>query len=138
MVTDWYESNATSVVPQYEAIDAATLHAWLRDLLPNAPAVILDIGAGSGRDAAWLASLGYEVVAAEPSAAMRTEAVRLHPSPRIRWTDDALPDLYDAVRSGLSFDAVLVSAVWQHVHPSQRARAFRKMASVLSLSLHVP
>ena len=62
---------------------------------------------------------------------MRGEAMRLHPDPRIRWTDDALPDLDGAVRSGLAFDAVLASAVWQHVHPSHRARAFRKMASVL-------
>lgn len=39
-----------------------------RDLLA------LDVGAGSGRDAAWLASWGYEVVAAEPAAGMRREA----------------------------------------------------------------
>jgi FkbM family methyltransferase len=44
----------------------------------NAPACVLDIGAGSGRDAAWLASLGYEVIAVEPSAAMVREAQRIH------------------------------------------------------------
>ena len=131
MPPDWYEANAEAVVPQYEAIDPAALHGWLRDLLPNAPVAVLDVGAGSGRDAAWLASLGHEVMAAEPSAAMRGEAARLHPDPRIRWTDDALPELAGAVRSGLSFDAVLLSAVWQQVHPSHRARALRKLASVL-------
>lgn len=50
--------------------------------------IALDVGAGSGRDAAWLASLGYEVVAAEPAAGMRIEAQRRHPDPRIRWLDD--------------------------------------------------
>ncbi|MBD0273279.1 MAG: class I SAM-dependent methyltransferase, partial [Acetobacteraceae bacterium] len=131
MPPDWYEQNAASVVPRYEAVDPAALHGWLLDLLPAPSAAVLDVGSGSGRDAAWLASLGHEVVAAEPSAAMRAEAARLHPDPRIRWTDDALPDLAGVVRSGLSFDAVLLSAVWQQVHPSQRARAVRKLASVL-------
>jgi SAM-dependent methyltransferase len=64
MSPGWYEDNAASVVPVYEAIDPAALHGWLPDLLP---ATILDVGAGSGRDAAWLASLGHEVVASEPS-----------------------------------------------------------------------
>ncbi|MBL6077728.1 methyltransferase domain-containing protein [Belnapia sp. T18] len=131
MSSDWYNENASSVVARYEAIDPSALHAWLRALLPEAPSTVLDIGAGSGRDAGWLASLGYEVVAAEPSAAMREGAIRRHPNPRIRWIEDALPSLDGLGRSGLSFDAILVSAVWQHVHPSQRARAFRKLASVL-------
>src|SRR3954468_7844177 len=115
MSSDWYEANAASIVPRYEAIDSAALHMWLGDLLPDASSTILDVGAGSGRDAAWLASLGHEVVAAEPSAAMRAEAQLLHPDPRIRWTDDALPEMAGVVRSGLSFDAVLLSAVWQQV-----------------------
>jgi Methyltransferase domain len=50
-------------------------------------------GAGTGRDAAWLAARGYEVVAVEPSDAMRAEAVRLHPQAPIRWVADALPGL---------------------------------------------
>ena len=84
MPPDWYEANAASVVPRYEAIDPAYLHGWFRDLLPDAPGAVLDVEAGSGRDAAWLASLGHEMVAVEPSAAMRAEAARLHPDPRIR------------------------------------------------------
>ena len=33
----------------------------------------MDVGAGSGRDAAWLASLGYNVTGVEPAQAMRRE-----------------------------------------------------------------
>jgi protein-L-isoaspartate O-methyltransferase len=58
MSWDWYEANAAVVVPQYEAADPAALHAWLQDLLPSSPAAVLDVGAGSGRDAAWLAGGG--------------------------------------------------------------------------------
>jgi protein-L-isoaspartate O-methyltransferase len=55
MSWDWYGAYADAVVPQYEAADPATLHAWFQDLLPIHPAAVLNIGAGSGRDAAWLA-----------------------------------------------------------------------------------
>ncbi|WP_158600988.1 class I SAM-dependent methyltransferase [Teichococcus wenyumeiae] len=81
MSWDWYETNAEAVVPQYEAADPVTLHTWLQDLLPSSPAAVLDVGAGSGRDAAWLAGLGHDVVAAEPANAMRTEGMRRHPEP---------------------------------------------------------
>jgi protein-L-isoaspartate O-methyltransferase len=43
--------------------------------LPAPPARVLDVGAGSGRDAAWLTSLGLEVVAVEPSVALRVRKV---------------------------------------------------------------
>jgi SAM-dependent methyltransferase len=127
----WYDANAASAVARYEAHGAAALSGWLADLLPKSPAVIMDIGAGSGRDAAWLASLGYEVLAVEPSASMRAEASRLHPDENIRWLDDTLPDMAGLIRTGLSMDAILLSAVWMHVRPADRPRAFRKLVSLL-------
>src|SRR5262249_3644345 len=86
---------------------------------------------GTGRDAAWLVSRGLEVVAVEPSAAMRNEGQRLHPSAGIRWVDDALPALDKVYRLGLSFDLILLSAVWMHVAPADRRRAFRKLVALL-------
>ncbi len=52
--TVWYDHNAASVAAAYEAIDPAELHAWLDGMLPPVPALVLDVGAGTGRDAAWL------------------------------------------------------------------------------------
>jgi SAM-dependent methyltransferase len=75
-------------------------------LLPAAPASVIDIGAGTGRDAAWLAERGYRVVAVEPTEALRSRAIALHPSPAIEWIDDSLPALRarrraaQALRSG--------------------------------------
>ena len=116
-----------SAAARFEAHGAADLNSWLVNLLPASPAVIMDVGAGSGRDAAWLASLGYQVLAVEPSASMRAEATRLHPVGNIRWLDDRLPDLSGPIRAGLSADAILLSAVWMHVRPPNRPRAFRKL-----------
>ena len=63
----WYDQNISEVSRRYESVAANTVHGWLDDLLPNAPALVLDIGAGTGRDAAWLASRGLEVIAVDPS-----------------------------------------------------------------------
>ncbi|MBM4073916.1 MAG: class I SAM-dependent methyltransferase [Planctomycetes bacterium] len=121
----WYDANAEDVSRRYESVAAEIVHGWLVDLLPSAPALVLDVGAGTGRDAAWLASRGLEVVAVEPSRPMLAEGQRLHPSPSIRWISDSLPDLDKLFRLGLSFDLILLSAVWMHVPPADRARAFR-------------
>ena len=101
------------------------------DLLPTAPATILDVGAGSGRDAAWLAAKSYEVIAVEPSANMRAAAARLHPEAKVHWISDTLPALGAVTRSGLSFDLILLSAVWMHVPAGDRPRAFRKLINLL-------
>ena len=127
----WYDQNVSDVSRRYESVAAETVHGWLVDLLPNAPALVLDVGAGTGRDAAWLASRGLEVVAVEPSGAMRAEAQRLHPSPSIRWISDSLPGLDKVLRLGLSFDLILLSAVWMHVPAADRTRAFRKLVTLL-------
>ena len=83
----------------------------------------MDIGAGSGRDAAWLRSLGFNVIAAEPAAGMRREGQRRHPE--LRWVDDRLPDLKTLHQLGLGVDLLLLNAVWMHVRQAERPRAFR-------------
>ncbi len=71
------------------------------------------------------------MVAVEPAAAMRAEAVRRHPDPRNRWIDDRLPDLAATLRLGLTFDVIMLSAVWMHLAPGDRPRALRKLTSLL-------
>lgn len=127
----WYDANAETAVAQYEGLTSDTVHGWLRDLLPKGSATVLDIGAGSGRDAAWLSAKGHDVVAVEPSASMRTAGEAIHAQAPIRWIDDRLPALATVSKSGLSFDLILLSAVWMHLPPSDRPRAFRKIINLL-------
>lgn len=123
---------AADLAARYEALPPEAVHAELADFIPHQPGLFaLDIGAGSGRDAAWLASMGYEVVAVEPAAGMRAEAMRRHPHARVHWLDDRLPDLGEVHRRGIAFDLILVSAVWMHVPLVARTRAFRKLATLL-------
>ena len=125
-VIAWYDAHAEDVATQYEDVSSEAVHGCLTDLLPASSAALLDIGAGSGRDAAWLVDKGYEVFPAEPSSKIRALAAQKHPDSRIQWSHDALPALPELTRSGLSFDLILASAVWMHVPQGKRLRAFRK------------
>ena len=127
-----YEGDAgRSLAVQYESLDPEKLHADILHWLPRLPASVIDIGAGSGRDAAWFASKGYSVLAVEPSATMREEGRRRHPDSGITWIDDSLPGLAGVYRLGASFDVAMLSAVWMHVPPRDRKRAFRKIVNLL-------
>lgn len=127
-----YEQHAAGLVNQYESLSFETVHGALLDLLPPPGATILDIGAGSGRDAAWFAAHGYDVVAVEPSEAMLAHARKLHPSNRIHWLSDSLPDIAKVRRLGLTFDLILLSAVWMHIPPAARQRSLRKLVTLLA------
>ena len=127
----WYDANAEAAAARYERIAPERLHGWMADLMPAAPAAALDVGAGSGRDAAWLSSRGYEVVAVEPSPGMSAIAQKRHPEPSIRWLADSLPALQRTVETGLAFDLILLSAVWMHVATADRPLAFRRLVDLL-------
>ena len=110
-----YAEQAAGLIQQYESISFEQAHQAELHLLPTVPSRILDIGAGTGRDAAWLAARGHSVLAIEPTAEFRRAAMALHPSPFIEWLDDALPELSMVLsRDGL-FNTIMLSAVWMHL-----------------------
>lgn len=127
--TQGYAEQAPELVARYEAISFEDGHHGILDLVPPSPCRVLDIGAGSGRDAAWFAERGDRVTAVEPTAEMRERGQTLHPSPRIEWIEDGLPDL-QRVR-GRTFDLVWISAVWFHLTAEERAEAMRVVAALV-------
>lgn len=127
----WYEQNAATLISAYESLRTEDVHGWLLNLIPDHPSLVLDVGAGSGRDASWLAALGHKVIAVEPIAAMREEGYRLHPHPKICWIDDRLPALQKVHRLGVTFHFILLSAVWMHIPPTERSWAFQKLITLL-------
>ena len=128
-----YSGQAATLAAAYEALDAEPFRRTYADLLPigGGDRLALDVGAGSGRDAAWLTELGYQVVAVEPADGLREAAKRLRPNSPVRWIDDRLPALQSCHQLGLSYDVILLCAVWQHVAPGERRRAFRKLTALL-------
>jgi SAM-dependent methyltransferase len=129
--TEGYADEAEELFRRYEAIPAADAHRAVLHLIPAAPGNVLDIGSGTGRDAAWFASQGHRVVAVEPTDAMRLPAMALHPSPQIEWLNDSLPDLALLLPRGETFDLVMLTAVWMHFDQAQRRRAMPNVAALV-------
>ena len=67
-----YERDAERLADQYDSVSFEQVHADLLGWIPKQPAFVLDVGAGSGRDAAWFADRGHEIVAVEPAGAPAT------------------------------------------------------------------
>ena len=129
--TEGYADEAEALLRQYESIRFDDVHRHVLHLIPTAPSRVLDIGAGTGRDAAGFAALGHQVVAVEPTAELRRPAMRLHPSVRIEWVDDSLPELASLIERADTFDVVMLTAVWMHLDERQRRRAMPVIARLV-------
>jgi len=131
--TEGYAEEAGDLLERYERRVFADVHKSVLHLIPNEPCNVLDIGAGTGRDAAGFAALGHRVVAVEPTEPLREGAMALHKSPRIDWIDDSLPDLVLLVARQERYEVVMLTAVWMHLDELQRRRAMPKVASLVIL-----
>jgi SAM-dependent methyltransferase len=127
-----YGENASALAEQYESITFSDVHRDVLYLFPSAPSRILDIGAGSGRDAAALASKGHSVVAIEPTTELRHEGMKLHKGQKIEWLDDQLPDL-EVIRSrDERFNLIILTAVWMHLGEQEREVAMRSLGELVA------
>jgi len=126
----WYDTHASRLADGYEGLDAEDTHRRLfATLAGSVPLRVLDVGAGTGRDAAALAALGHSVTAVEPSPKMARLARALHADGNIAWMVDAMPELSKAQGP---YDLIVLSAVWMHVPPADRNKAFERLVALLA------
>jgi SAM-dependent methyltransferase len=123
-----YAADAAALIPNWLKLDSAEVHAPVLHLFPEKPSRILDIGAGIGSDAAWLAGQGHTVLAIEPTDALREAGLEHHSGPRIEWLNDRLPELSSLVARREIFDLAKLTAVWAHLDPDQRRAAMPNIA----------
>lgn len=122
--------NARAWCDLYESATFEGVHrSWLAHL-PKGPGAALDVGTGSGRDAAALQERGWRVVAVDCSLDMLREARRRHPDSRITWLHDRLPHL--TTLRGEQFDLILCSAVWMHLDPTERVVGMSTIRALLA------
>ena len=126
-----YDEGFEAYAAGWERVAFEAAHPAVLAHVPAKPGLVFDIGAGSGRDAAWFADKGWSVVAVEPADRLRRHAQALHPSPHIAWEADRLPGLEKLLKRGVLADLIWLSAVWMHVAPEERRRAFRKLVTLL-------
>jgi SAM-dependent methyltransferase len=86
-----------------------------------------DIGAGSGREVAWLTADGFDAIGYEPSRGLREEAQRRYPA--LAFADAALPEL--AGIADASFDNVLCETVLMHLDAAEIEPAVTRLLSIV-------
>ncbi len=127
-----YDETSHQYFEAYESLRFVAAHRSFLRFLPPKGAACLDIGAGSGRDAAALAKRGYVITAVEPSSGLRRLAMAQHRNNAIKWIDDSLPDLTKVKKLRTRYEFVLLSAVWMHIAPNERLQSLRSMRELLS------
>ena len=128
----YYDREARRLADIYEALDPNTIHAAFIPHLPKDPSRVLDVGCGSGRDAAWLARMGHAVTAVEPAPAFLAEAKRRHADAGVDWRRASLPALSALNGAEGSYDLIMLSAVWMHVPPARRKQTMTRLKSLLA------
>ncbi|MCW8329846.1 methyltransferase domain-containing protein [Photobacterium sp. SDRW27] len=134
---NFYHQNALNLADSYQQLTFGDVHASWKPYWPVSgdqqhPVRVLDVGAGSGRDAKWFAEHGCDVFAVEPAESLRRLGQQHTEDLEVSWLDDMLPELKKVIDLGIRFDLILVSAVWMHIAKSERKRAFRKLANLLA------
>lgn len=106
----------------------------------NKSLTVLDIGGGSGPDAAWLAERGHRVTMIEPSVEQRNYAQRRFNyflSERIRSNITLIPGSLEVLEPGAKFDMVLEHGVAMYLSEPEvfirQATQFLKRGGLFSL-----
>lgn len=131
-IIDGYVEDASFLIPSFEAIPSSDLLANVVDFIPDYNCRVIDIGAGTGRDAAWLASQGLNVSAIEPVSEFRQAGKSLHPSALIEWFNDSLPSLSLITQLNEKYELALLISVWQHVPESEKITSLTNIHSILN------
>jgi 2-polyprenyl-3-methyl-5-hydroxy-6-metoxy-1,4-benzoquinol methylase len=131
-MSNYYNRNAKLLFEKYQSLNPASLHAhWLKHV-PLKPGLALDVGAGSGRDATWLAQKGWEVIAVEPAQALRALGKKATEAHVVKWVDDCLPELTNIQTYRQQFSLILVSGILMHLSQEQRDASMQTLANFMA------
>ena len=92
-----YDRDASAIAARYETADMGAIHEYLLRYLPKGGEV-LELGSGSGREAAYVLQEGYDVTGIDASAGMVKESIRLHPELQNRGAYGARHSISPVIR----------------------------------------
>ena len=125
-----YDRNADLLAKRYESAEVQAMHAnLLRHLPANCP--VLEIGCGSGRDAAFLLAHGFDVAAVDASAEMVATAQRCHPELAGRIHQSAFPLEATSPMLSRRFGAVVMIAILMHLDDQELATCAAQVCELL-------
>ncbi len=127
----YYDREAPSIAATYETVDFRKVIDWVL-AKAQAPAPeggkLLEVGCGSGRDAAHCLTRGFDVTGTDASQSMIAEAVRLHPELSGTLLHHRLPERLPFGDGAL--DVALAMAVLMHLTQKDAQRALSELARV--------
>ncbi len=132
----YYASHAADCAARYETAAVDTLHELLRKLARNRPRA-LDIGGGSGRDAALLLQLGCHTTYADACSQMRDQALQLHPelAEHAVLASFPLPDHHPWLDQ--PFDLILAAGLIMHLDDPALQRFAHQITRLLAPGGHL-
>lgn len=129
-IVGYYDEHAERLAQKYESLSFDEVHKQLLPYLPQPPGKVIDIGAGSGRDAAALAQRGFDVTAVEPSTKLLDLARRKHRNLNITWLEDKLPNL-ECLKDENAFNIFFCSAIWMHLDREAQIKSMRTISRLI-------
>ncbi|MEX1301299.1 MAG: class I SAM-dependent methyltransferase [Desulfotignum sp.] len=124
----YYATHVEELIRRYESADVSDLHSLLRDSFPSG-ARLLELGCGSGRDAAFMLENGFDVTASDGVPEMIDAAAAGHPALVGRLCRICLPrDLTPAL--GL-FEGIYAVATLMHLTRPDILEVFARIRRIL-------
>jgi SAM-dependent methyltransferase len=111
----YYSKNADAIAARYESVTSSLSNSFKDAFSPQSK--LLDVGCGSGRDLALLASLGHDCFGVDATPEFVALSQSLHPQLKGKVLQATLPNFSPPF--GGEFDSVLCSAVLMHIAESE-------------------
>lgn len=108
----YYNNNGKSVAERYESADVADLQDFLLKSF-SPPAKLLELGCGSGRDAAFMTGHGFQVTAVDGSSTMIDSALKFHPELSDQLHTVVLPDGLEGIQG--EYEGIFTIATLMHL-----------------------
>ena len=109
-----YNRNAKDLASRYDRAEMADVHRILLRYLPESGRV-LEIGCGSGRDAAFLVRKEFDVTGVDASIEMLASAVQNHPELDDRLVCQGFPFPQDSPLLSRQFNSIVSIATFMHI-----------------------
>ncbi len=126
---NYYSNNASGLAARYESADVSELQSKLLNNFKGKHR-LLELGCGSGRDAAFMMNHGFNVTGLDGSKEMIQSAIELHPELDGNLIAAAIPeDLYKIKKT---FDGIYSIATLMHLKKPQVLSAIKGLSTMLA------
>lgn len=125
---DYYDRNASRLAVRYEGADMSAYQSILSEVFKYKKD-LLELGCGSGRDASFMLSRGFDVVGVDGSLDLIVEAQKFHPELSDRLYGMRIPEEYDF--PGDSFDGIYSVAMLMHLEKPEIHETIRRSYNFL-------